>query len=150
MGVPNDREHSFVGRLLRWPSGLRKGGNSAGREVLATYWTDQGERPFAFCIDGLLVDPEGRPRFIPFGEIDDAGYHNLEQLRETKRVASAGEPLREPLRMTLLGGEIIELPLNERADRMSERLLIAGLVEQRVRIAHSERRKRGEGEPTSP
>lgn len=139
-----DREHPLVGRLLRIPSGLRKGGHSDGYEVLATYWTEQGDRPFAFCLDGLLVDPEGVARFIPFGEIEGAGYHDIEQLRETKRLAQAGEPLREPLRLTLQGGEVLELPLNERPDGMSERLLIAGLVEQRVRIARADRRKQRE------
>jgi hypothetical protein len=141
----NDREHPFVGRLLRWPSGLRKGGNSAGHEVLATYWTTRGDRSFAFCSDGLLIDPEGMARFIPFAEIEDAGHDDVELLREVKRKRQEGEPLAESLRLTLCAGEVLELPLNERADGMSERLLIAGFVEQRVCIARSERRRRGEG-----
>ena len=146
MDATDDPEHPFVGRLLRVPSGLRKGGNSAGHEVLATYWTDQGDRPFAFRSDCLIIDPEGAPRFIPFGEIEDSGYYGIELLQETKRAAKAGEPLGESLRITLYGGEVFDLPLNERPDRMSERLLIAGLVERRVRIARAERRKRGESE----
>jgi hypothetical protein len=140
------KEHPFVGRLLRIPSGLRKGGHSAGYEVLATYWTEQGDKPFAFCLDGLLVDPEGAARFIRFDEIEDSGYYNVEQLRETKRIAEAGERLREPLRMRLHGGEVVELPLNERPNGTSERILIASLVEQRVRLAEADRRKQRERE----
>ena len=135
-------EDPVVAKLFRYPSGLRKGGDSDDHEVLATYWTIEGSRPFAFCRNGLLIDPDGSPRFIPFAEIEDTSYHDGGLLRETKSVRR-GETRAESLPLRLLDGEVVLLPLNARDDGMSERLTIAGLLEQRVRIHRSEKRKAG-------
>jgi len=74
--------------MLRHETGLRAGGVSADHDVLATYWTREGDAPFAFCRDGLLLDPYGAARFISFVEIEDAGYYNQEMM--FMRVSEAG------------------------------------------------------------
>ena len=84
----------FLARLLRFTTGLRAGGSSLRHEVLATYWTHSGNALFAFCRDGLLLDPEGSPRFIPFVEIKDAGYYNREMVERAKRMKGGAQPSR--------------------------------------------------------
>jgi hypothetical protein len=132
-----------VARLLRTPSGLRADGHtSVDYEVLATYWHDGGGRPFAFCRDGLVIEPDGIGRYLAFHEIESASLHDHEQLkREKDRMMHSGGVGPTSLTLYLKGGETLTLPLNARTDGMSERLTIAGLIEQRIRIANSERRR---------
>jgi hypothetical protein len=126
-------------RMLRFKSGLREGGSSPQYEVLATYWTRGEDALFAFCRDGLLLDPEGAPRFIPFVEIADAGYYNRAMVERAKRMKLGGSP--EPLSVTLSSGEVIDLPLDIRDDGMPELLGIAKLIDQRSRIFKAEQRR---------
>jgi len=110
--------------------------------VLATYFHDEDGHPFAICRDGLLIDPDDSARYISFHEIESASLHDGKLLlseKDTKRVAGSVGPTSLPL--TLTSGETLILPLNAREDGMSERLTIAGLIEQRMRIAKSERRR---------
>ncbi|MEO7688098.1 MAG: hypothetical protein ABIS51_02350 [Sphingomonas sp.] len=130
-----------VARLLRWSSGLRAGGNVA-HDVLVTYLSEQGTRPFAFCRDGLLLDPDGEARFVRFVEIEDTGKFDRIMLEKEKRASRQGESIDTPLSIRLVSGEVLVLPLNVRGDGMSERLTIASLLEQRVRIARSQARKK--------
>jgi hypothetical protein len=123
----------YFKRLLKHPSGLRAGGDSSGPEVVASYWNAEGGRPFAFCRDGLLIDPDGQARFIALADIQDSGRFDLEPLRREKEAAEIGAPLSEPLSLRLVSGEQIDLPLARRMDGMSERLTIAMLVDRHVR-----------------
>ena len=134
-----------VRRLFRYESGLRRGGTSDRHEVLATYTTRDGDRPFAFCRDGLLIDPEGRPRFIAYADIEETSYGDFALLMQAKATIRRGEELSETLPIRLVGGEVIELPLEQRGDGMSERWTIAGLLEQRVRIFRMERSRQESG-----
>lgn len=135
------RDDPFLPRMLRANSGLRAGGSSPHYDVLATYWTRSENALFAFCRDGLLLDPEGSQRFIPFVEIADAGYYNREMVERAKRMKRGSTP--EPLSITLSSGELIDLPLNVRDDGMPDLLTIARLIEQRVRIFRAEQRREG-------
>ncbi|MBQ1500415.1 MAG: hypothetical protein IIZ38_19080 [Sphingomonas sp.] len=134
-GTRTSSEDPMLGRLLRTASGLRAGGISA--DVLATYHHDDGRRPFAFRRDGLLIDPEGDARFIPFDAIEDASYHDLALLRADKRSMKRGERNRGVLPLRLVDGEVIALPLNAHPEGRSERLTIARLIEQRACIARA-------------
>lgn len=130
-----------LARMLRFKSGLREGGSSRQHEVLATYWTRGEHALFAFCRDGLLLDPKGVPRFIPFVEIADAGYYDREMVERAKRMRLGGAP--EPLLITLTSGEVIDLPLDVRSDGMPDLLGIASLIEQRARVFKAEQRREG-------
>jgi hypothetical protein len=130
-----------LARMLRFKSGLREGGSSQQYEVLATYWTRHDDALFAFCRDGLLLDPEGAPRFIPFVEIAEAGYYNREMAERAKRMRLGSTP--EPLSITLTSGEVIDLLLDIRDDGMPDLLGIASLIEQRVRIFKADQRRDG-------
>lgn len=138
----NQQADPFVARLLRIPSGLRAGGRDHGNHaVLAIYHHHEGSYPFAICRNGLLIDPEGQAKFVPFHGIDNASSHDIELLRHEKSMMRRdGRVGTTSLPLSLTTGETVLLPLNEREDGMSERLLIAGLIEQRIRIALSERR----------
>ena len=128
-----------VARLFRNRTGLKPGGSSEQHEVLATYHRRSGERPFAICREGLLLEPEGAARFVPFAEIEDGGYYNLEMLWRAKRATCKGGA--EPLSIRLYGGEVIDLPLDVREDGMPDLLHIAKLVHQRSILYRSEERK---------
>jgi len=130
-----------LARMLRFKTGLRAGGSSPHYEVLATYWTRSEKALFAFCRDGLLLDPEGLQRFIPFVEIADAGYYNRDMVERAKRMRLGSTP--EPLSLTLSSGEVIDLPLDVRDDGMPDLQTIARLIEQRVRIFRAEQRREG-------
>lgn len=107
-----------------------------------TYCHDDEGHPFAICRDGLLIDPDDSARYISFHEIESASLHDRELLlteKNAKRVAGSVGPTSLPLALST--GEILTLPLNAREDGMSERLTLAGLIEQRMRIAKSERRR---------
>lgn len=127
-------QDSYLARLLKYDSGLRPGGATSGPAVVASYWTAEGVRPFAFCRDGLLIDPDGAARFVAFKDIKDSGLHHEIPLRAAKEEAAAGKSLEEGLSLRLIGGEQIDLPLNSRIDGMSERLTIAGLIDRYARI----------------
>jgi hypothetical protein len=130
----NAAADAYLKRLLKHPSGLRAGGDSPGPEVVASYWSADGTRPFAFSRDGLLIDPDGHARFIAFAEIQDSGRYDLEPLLKEKTAAEADKPLAEALSLRLNSGEQIDLPLN-RSDRFSERLTIATLIDRQSRIS---------------
>lgn len=121
---------AYLKRLLKYPSGLRAGGASPGPEVVASYWNAEGGRPFAFCRDGLLIDPDGRARFISFAEIEDSGRFDVEPLQREKEAGEKGVPLSEPLSLRLVSGEVIKLPLTSRTDGISERLTIATVLDR--------------------
>lgn len=110
--------------------------------MLATYCHNEEGHPFAICRNGLLIDPDDSALYISFHEIESASLHDRELLlieKDTKRVSGSVGPTSLPLVLT--SGEVLTLPLNAREDGMSERLAIAGLIEQRMRIAKFERRK---------
>ena len=107
-----------------------------------TYCHDEEGHPFAICRNGLLIDPDDSARYISFHEIENASLHDRELLlteKDAKRVSGSVGPTSLPLALT--NGEILTLPLNAREDGMSERLTVAGLIEQRMRIAKSEHRR---------
>jgi hypothetical protein len=140
--VSDRTEHPFVKRLLRASANLHKGESSDVHGVLATYRTRDCRSPFAFCAEGLLIDPDGEARFVPYSEIEDSGYYDVEMLKASKRTLELGEALEaEVLPLKLRNGEKIDLPLEVREDGMSERLAIGGLVEQRVRIHRPDGRR---------
>ncbi|MEO6218340.1 MAG: hypothetical protein ABIO86_20090 [Sphingomonas sp.] len=120
--------------LLRYKSGLCEGGVPSQHEVMATYRTTTGEAPFAFCRHGLLLDPEGKSRFLPFVEIADAGYYNVEMVKRAK-ATKVGDRTSEPLSIRLTSGEIVDLPMDVRDDGMPDLLNIAKLIHRRV-IVH--------------
>ncbi|GEM_PF-2412980 len=135
-------------RLLRISSGLRAGGISA--DVLATYHHESGTRPFAFQRDGLIIDPEGVARFVPFTAIKDSTYYDGTLLREDKQRRIQGERSAATLPLRLVGDEVLDLPLNAHPKGMSERLTIANLIEQQVRLAHARILRAQEKAPSAP
>lgn len=79
---------------------------------------------------------------MAFHEIDNAGLYDRGLLeREKNAMRHSGTVGPTSLYLTLATGETLTLPLNVRADGMSERLTIAGLIEQRITIAKSKRRR---------
>jgi hypothetical protein len=123
-------EDPVVRGLLRAATGLRAGGEAAGYEVRATYWTRAGIRPFAICRDGLLIDPDGPARFIAYAEIEDAGYYNLTMIKRAKSARRGGPA--GPLEIRLRNGETIALPVEIRDDGMPDLLQIAKLIHNRA------------------
>ena len=101
-------------------------------EIVANYQDDAGRRVLAFCLDGLMIDPDGSSRFIPFQQIRRTDYHDIEALKSEKSGV-----MRQTISLTLEGGEIVDLDLASRADRFSERLEIGRLIEQRARFARA-------------
>lgn len=124
----------YLARLLKCASGLRAESDIPGSDVVASYWTPNNTRSFAFSRNGLLIDPDGQARFIAFADIEDSGYHDREQLMAAKTAIRAGETLIEKLSLQLVGGEQIDLALNPRSDRFSEKLMIGGLIDRHARI----------------
>ena len=84
--------------------------------------------PFAICRDGLLLAPEAEARFVPFADVEDGGYHNLENLKRAKAASVLHSP---PLSIRLRSGEVIDLPVEVRDDGMSDLLTIAKYIHQR-------------------
>jgi len=123
-------EDPVVRGLLRHATGLRTGGEAAGHDVRATYWTRAGTRPFAICRDGLLIDPDGPARFIAYAEIEDAGYYNLTMIKRAKSARRDGLPA--PLEIRLRNGETVTLPVEIRDDGMPDLLEIAKLIHNRA------------------
>jgi hypothetical protein len=137
-----------VARLFRYRTSLKAGGSCAGYDVLATYQVRSGHVPFAICRDGLLIDPTANPRFIAFAEIEDAGYHDAENVRRAKRAKAFGPGNSEPLSIRLRSGEKIDLPMEVRDDGMPDLLTIAKFIHQRSVIARSEQLRRSR--PSTP
>ena len=129
-----------VRRLLRHKTGLRAGGLPSPHDVLATYYTGEGKSAFAFCRHGLLLHPGVAERYIPFVDIEDAGYYNREMIERAKAARLSGEPA--PLIVRLNSGEHIELPLERRGEEIPDLLTIASLIHQRVVIDRAERGER--------
>ena len=46
--------------------------------------------PFAICRDGLLLNPATEGRFVPYVEIEDAGYYHEEMVRRAKEAKASG------------------------------------------------------------
>lgn len=132
-----------VRRLLRYKTGLEAGGASSRYEVLATYRTIAGHSAFAFCRHGLLLKPGPNERYVPFVDIDDAGYYNREMIELAKAARASGAPA--PLAIRLNSGEVIELPLERRGENIPDLLTIAKLIDQRVVIDRAERGERRSG-----
>lgn len=133
-----DEPHDpVVARLLRYQTGLKARGQSGEHEVLATYYTQSGAAPFAICRDGLLLGPDDGARFVPFAEIEDAGYYNVEMVRRAQDARRTGAS--EPLSIRLNSGEVIDLPVDVRDDGMPDLLTIARFIQQRVTIFRSEK-----------
>lgn len=133
-----DKPHDPVlARLLRHRTGLKAGGHSSSHAVLATYHTHSGDTPFAICRDGLLLDPSNDARFVPFAEIEDAGYYNREMVKRAKEARSSGSS--EPLSIRLQSGEVIDLPVEVRDDGMPDLLTVASFIQQRATIFRSEK-----------
>lgn len=110
---------------------------------MATNWTSEGNRLFAFCRHGLLVEAEEGPGFVPYEEIEDTSYYDVSLLVERQTtVLRGGKANPEILPLKLRKAGTIELVLNSRDDGYSERSTIARLLEQRVRIYRAEERKR--------
>ncbi len=115
--------------LLRQDAGLSEGGPPSEHEVLATYWAEQEEAVFAFCRHGLLLKPGGAERYIPYGEIAEAGYYDREMIERAKSARVSGEPA--PLRIRLEGGETIEIPLGTHSSGIPHLLTIANIIHRR-------------------
>ena len=128
-----------LARLLRHRTGLRAGGPIGQRDILATYHTHSGETPFAICRDGLLLNPGAGDRFVPFVEIEDAGYYNREMIMRGKEARRSG--VSEPLSIRLRSGEVIDLPVEVRDDGMPDLPTIAYFIQQRATIFRSEERR---------
>ena len=131
--MSDELEDPVTARLLRHRSNLRQGGLASDHEVLATYWATAGIPVFAFCRHGLLLSPGKRERYIPFIEIEDAGYHNREMIERAKGARISGSS-QAPLSITLISGEKIELALEGSAGEIPDLLTIAALIHQRVVI----------------
>ncbi len=130
-------EDPVVGWLLRYPTRLKAGGLPSPHEVLATYWLSGGRASFAFCRHGLLIDPSGDGRYIPFVEIEDSGYHNREVIERAKRARTGDGPVDLPIR--LRSGESLRLVLERHGDKIQDILAIARLVHRRVVIHRAEK-----------
>lgn len=130
----------MLARLLRYKTGLQPGGFHPEHEVLATYQGRSGESPFVICRQGLLIDPNTEPRFVPFAEIEDAGYYNQEMVERAKAAKAGG--VSEPLSIRLRSGETIDLPVDVRDDGMPDLLTIAGFLQQWSNIQRSEQRRK--------
>lgn len=105
---------------------------------MATYHAKSGEKPFAICRDGILLNPESEGRFVPFAEVDDGGYYNTETVKRAKRARLDSS---EPLSITLRSGEVIDLPLDVREDGMPDLLTIASFIQQRATIFRAAERR---------
>ena len=133
----------MLARLLRHRTGLQAGGFHPEHEVLATYHTRSGGRPFAICRHGLLLDPSGEPRFVSFAEIEDAGYYNRDMVERAKEAKASG--VSQPLSIRLRDGETIDLPVEVQEDGMPDLLTIAGFLQQWSTIQRAEERRNRPG-----
>lgn len=126
----------LVRRLFRYPSGLRPDGVSEKHEVLATYHSPSGETPFAICRDGLLLNPGADARFVPYVEVEDAGYYdNGQMLQRAKTARGRRAPFSEALAIRLRDGEVINLPVGD------DFLVIAKIIHERAAAHRSQERR---------
>lgn len=132
MSLPKRIEYAeaFRARLLRHVTTLLPEPDLGEFEAVASYVAEDGRRIFAFCLNGLLIDPDGDSRFIPFAQISATDYYDDQRLRTEKRTQ-----MYRSIILTLCDGEKLELPLNQRTDGFSERLAVGVLIEQRIRLA---------------
>lgn len=137
---PKLHDDPVIARLLGSDTGMTAGHDWPPHEALTTYWTETGKALFAFCRDGILLDPVGEARFLPFTEIADAGYYNRDMIMRAKTARIEGA-MGATLSIALSDGEIVELPLGVNDRGIPHLLSIAKLIEQRVRIARSELRR---------
>ena len=100
------------------------------------------------CRHGLLLNPGAEERFVPFAEIEDAGYYNRAMVERAKAAHVSGADA--PLTVRLSSGEAIELPLERRGESIPDLLTIARLIHQRVVIERAERGERWIGKGGSP
>ena len=84
-----DPSDPFVKRLLRHTTGLRLRDPSDDERIVVVYCSASGHRPFAIGREGLLIDPDGTARFIPFGDIECGGYYEVDALVQEKITAKA-------------------------------------------------------------
>jgi hypothetical protein len=129
-----------VRRLLRYKTGLVAGGLAPGYDVLATYVSVTGVPIFAFCRHGLLLNPGPDERYVPFVDVDDAGYYNREMIERAIAARAGGHSA--PLTIRLTSGEAITLPLERRDEKIPDLLTIAKLIHQRSVIDRAERGER--------
>src|SRR5688572_29716126 len=94
--VPVDPSDPFVRRLLRHTTGLRMRAQSDDERIVVVYCRTSGHRPFAIGREGLVIDPDGDARFIPFTDIEHSGYYGVETLRREKTTLEEGGILQEP------------------------------------------------------
>ena len=96
--------HPIVRKTLRLAVGLRPGGDGgeAGREVLATYRSRNGEDMFALCRTGLLLKQGRGWRYFDNVEI--------ERVRLDTRVKSSTEGRR--IIVSLKNGQIVDLAVD--------------------------------------
>lgn len=131
-----ERGDALLARLRRLAPDLRVEETRGEFAAVASYFSDDGSRIFSFCIDGLLLDPDCEARFIPYLEIGSTSHHGTEELKQEKSGRMSTE-----ISLTLRDGTALALPLKTRTDRFSERLRIGDLIEQRVRLAKSGRKR---------
>lgn len=134
-----DTDDPVVKRLLRYGTSLRASEDRGQHDLLAAYHTRSGDIPFAFCRQGLLLNPGPHERFVPYVEVEDAGYYNLEMVERARAAKVSGKS--EALSIRLRSGERIDLPVEVRADGMPDLLTIAYLIQQRATIFRSEERR---------
>ena len=120
-----------VRRLLRYAAGLRAGGEPGEHDVLATYITTDGREAFAFCRRGLLIDPCGDKRFIPFGDVDEEKLMTMDMLLAAKD--NTIPPEKRKLTLPLRSGDTLDLPVDGRSESNGSDIIeIAGLIRQRA------------------
>ncbi|HEX8214124.1 MAG TPA: hypothetical protein VF582_01485 [Allosphingosinicella sp.] len=120
-----------VRRLLRFAAGFRPGGKRSEHDVLATYVTTDGREAFAFCRHGLLIDPSGEERFIPFADVDEEKLLTVDELMAAKDGSIPPEHRR--LSLPLRSGDTLDLRVDGRTENnCSDIIGIAGLIRQRA------------------
>lgn len=127
-----ERADAFLARLLRLAPDIRAEKTQGEFGAVASYHDATDRRIFSFCLDGLLIDPDGAARYISYLEISTTSYYGGDELMAEK----SGDMSRE-ITLNLHKGEAIILPLRKRSDQFSERLRIGDLIENRVRLARA-------------
>jgi len=130
----------FTRRLLRECPAIQAGGAPSQHDVLATYRSKTGVAIFAFCRDGLLLTPGPDERYVPYIDINNAGYYDRAMSERAKAALRSGELA--PLTIRLVSGEAIDIALERRGEKIPDLLTIAKLIHQRVVIKRAEQVKR--------
>ena len=133
----------MVRGMVRETVGLRAGGVPSEHLVRATYVSSEGKEVFAFCRDGLLIEPRGQQRFIPYGEICQRGLLNLDNIMAAK---DEDAPLpRRKLTLRLRSGETLDLSVDGWSDdSLGDLIKIARLIERRIASDRSFRARRSD------